>query len=337
MNQGGNHMKVAIAIALSLCCVGGAVLLGRAGRDTTPDETARAAAVKLFQSLDADQKKLAVREFSDKERFVEQFPEVKRPGLPFAKLTAEQKAMAADVVKAMTSAYGAERCLEVAKQTSENGRYVNFFGEPVADQPFAWRIAGHHLTLLYVEFGKQKADEFGPILLGGNPVKMLWDEEEKAAIAFYAALSPEEVKQVQAKGANAGSGQPIGKAGTRIGDLGEKSAGLARKLLQKRLEVLSTDRRKKLEAVIAQTGGVDDLRIAVWGEITKSHLDGGNYHWRIGSDVVVCDWQTVGKNHIRITAARAMLERMRRRFPACGLAARRGEPLNPQAGIYLIG
>ncbi len=227
-------MKIAMASALSLCVLGGAVLMGRAGRDTTPDEAARAAAVKLFQSLDAEQKKLAVREFKDKERHVEQFPEVKRPGLPFAKLTAEQKAMVADVVKAMTSAYGAERCLEVAKQTSENGRYVNFFGEPAADQPFAWRLAGHHLTLVYVEFGKEKADEIGPILLGGNPVKTLWDDEEKAAIAFYAALSPDEAKQAQAKGANAGSGSPIGKAGVRIGDLGEKPAALAQKLLAKR-------------------------------------------------------------------------------------------------------
>ena len=189
----------------------------------------------------------------------------------------------------------------MAKQTSENGRYVNFFGEPAADQPFAWRIAGHHLTLLYVEFGKEKADEFGPILLGGNPVKTLWDEEEKVAIAFYAALSPEETKLAQAKGANAGSGSPIGKAGVRIGDLGEKPAALAQKLLAKRLDVLSADRRKKMEAVIAQTGGVENLRIAVWGEIAKSHLEGGNYHWRVGSDAIVCDWQTVGKNHIHMT------------------------------------
>jgi hypothetical protein len=295
-------MRVVSAVVLSLILVSGAVLMGRAGGDTAPDEAARAAAVKLFQSLDAEQKKLAVKEFNDKERYVEQFPEVKRPGLPFAKLTAEQKTMVAEVVKAMTSPYGAERCLEVAKQTSENGRYINFFGEPGTDKPFAWRIAGHHLTLLYVEFGKEKADEFGPILLGGNPVKTLWDDEEKAAIAFYAALSPEELKQVQAgKGANSGSGSPIGKAGVRIGDLGEKSAALARKLLDKRLDVLSADRKKKMEALIAQTGGIENLRIAVWNEITKSHRDGGNYHWRIGSDAVICDWQTVGSNHIHMT------------------------------------
>ena len=58
----------------------------------------------------------------------------------------------------MTSEYGAKRCLEVAKQTSEKGRYVNFFGEPSADKPFAWRFAGHHLTLIHAEFGKDKAN-----------------------------------------------------------------------------------------------------------------------------------------------------------------------------------
>jgi hypothetical protein len=56
-----------------------------------------------------------------------------------------------------------------------------------------------------------------------------------------------------------------------------------------------------LEKLIEQTGGVENLRIAVWNEITKSHKDGGNYHWRIGSDAVVCDWQTVGNNHIHMT------------------------------------
>jgi Protein of unknown function (DUF3500) len=294
-------MRILFAIGLSVFLVGAAALLGRAGRDTSPDEAARAAAVKLFQSLDAEQKKLTLKEFGDKERLVEQFPAVQRPGLPIAKLTAEQKAMVVDVVKAMTSAYGAERCLEIAKETPENLRFVNFFGEPGSDKAFAWRVASHHLTLLYAEFGKEKGDQFGPILLGGNPAKKLWDEEEQTAIAFFAALSPDEAKQVQAKGAGSGSGSPIGKAGVRIGDLGEKPGALARKLLQKRLDVLSADRQKKMAAVIERDGGVANLRIAVWGEITKSHLDGGNYHWRIGSDTVVCDWQTVGKNHIHMT------------------------------------
>jgi len=53
--------------------------------------------------------------------------------------------------------------------------------------------------------------------------------------------------------------------------------------------------------IVKRDGGVENLRIAVWGEITKSHLEGGNPHWRIGSDAIVCDWQTAGKNHLHMT------------------------------------
>jgi len=278
-----------------------AALASRAGRAPGADEAARAAAIKLYQSLSADQKKLAVKDLHHKERYLEQFPAVKRDGLPFSMLTAEQKAMVDDVVRGMTSDYGAQRCLEVAKQTPPGARYLNCFGEPAAGKPFAWRIAQHHLTLLYAEFGTGQADDFGPVLLGGNPVKNLWDDEEKIVLELYASLTPEEAKNIVAKDAKPGSGSPIGKSGIRIGDLSPKAQALAKRLLQKRIEVFSTDRRKILDGIIQKEGGADNLRVAVWGAPTKSQHDGGSYHWRIGGPGVVCDWQTVGKNHIHMT------------------------------------
>jgi hypothetical protein len=191
--------------------------------------------------------------------------------------------------------------MTVAKQSSDKGRFVNFFGEPSADKPFAWRVASHHLTLIYAEFGKDQANEFGPILLGGNPVKDLWSEEEKIALELYKSLSDDESKSIQAKGASPGSGGAIGKAGVKIGDLNEKSRDLARKLLAKRLAVFSEDRQKAARAIIERDGGVDALRIAFWNKADKSHLDGGNYHWRIGNETFVADWQTAGKNHLHMT------------------------------------
>lgn len=294
-------MKKTIAVLFSLSLIGSAVFISRAVPPITSDELSRAAALRLFQSLTEDQKKLAVKEFNDKDRYTEQFPEVKRPGLPYSKLTPVQKEMVDGVIKAMTSEYGAERCIAVAKQSSDGGRYINFFGEPSADKPFAWRVASHHLTLIYAEFGMDKTNEFGPILLGGNPVKNLWEQEEKLVIELYASLSPEESKNIQAKGISSGSGAAIGKAGVKLGDLNEKSRDLARKLLSKRLDVFSADRRKAAESIIARDGGVDSLRVAIWNAANKSHLDGGAYHWRIGNDTFVADWQTAGKNHIHMT------------------------------------
>ncbi len=294
-------MKHFILLGVSVLLIGAAVYVSRANRPAAPDDDARAAAIKLFQSLSDEQKKTALREAKDKDRYTEAFPAVKRPGIAFSTLKAEQRTMINDVIKAMCSEYGAQRCLEIAKEGGE--RYLTFFGEPSAKTPFAWRVGMHHLTLVYAEFGQEKANEFGPILLGGNPAKTMWEGEEKIALALYAALTPEEATNLAAKtkGASSGSGAALGKSGVRIGDLNEKARKLAGDLMKKRLDVFSTDRRQVMESLIKRDGGVDNLRLAVWGAITKSHLEGGSYHWRIGSGTIVCDWQTAGKNHIHMT------------------------------------
>jgi hypothetical protein len=296
-------VKKLLAFGTSIVVVICVVFVGRASRLDTADEAARGAAMKLYQSLNEEQKKQALRDFKDKDRHTEAFPAVKRPGIPYSMLTAEQKTLIDDVVKGMTSAYGAERCKEIAKETPENSRFLTFFGEPSGKEPFAWRIGMHHLTLIFAEFGTDKANEFGPILLGGNPAKTLWDEEEKLALALYAALTPEETKSLAAatKGANSGSGSSLGKAGMPIKELNEKARKLAVQVLQKRLDVFSVDRRKVIDELIERDGGLEGMRLAVWGDMSKSHRDGGNYHWRIGNNSVICDWQTVGKNHIHMT------------------------------------
>lgn len=275
-------------------------VLVQAQKAPGPDEAARAAAMKLFAGLSADQQKQVVRPVDDKDRYAEIFPTTKRPGLAFAQLNAEQKAMVEEMVRSMTSEYGATRCLEVAKQTGEGGRYLTFYGTPSKDGKFAWRVATHHLTLVYAEFGQDKVNEFGPILLGGNPVKTLWDEEDKLVVALHAALSPEEAKAIKGKG-GAGSGAAIDAKALKIGDLGEQPRVLARKLLAQRLTVFSADRRKMLEDLIARDGGVDSLRIAFWGDTSKPRGEGGNYSWKIGSAAILCDWQGLGKEHLHLT------------------------------------
>src|SRR5262245_27435444 len=243
----------------------GAVLLAQTKKPAACDDAARAAALKLFKSLTDEQKKLAVKGVDDKERWKQDFPAVERPGLPYSKLTAEQKAMIDDVIQAMCSEYGAKICLEVEKQTPDDRRYLFFFGTPEEGKPFAWRIAMHHLTLIYAEFGDGKANEFGPVLLGGNPVNKLWDEEEKILLDLRAALSYDELKKAAGP---AGSGQDVGDKGVKIGALNDKAKPLAKKLLAKRLDVFSADRRKVLEKLIEGEGGAESLRFTLTGDAT---------------------------------------------------------------------
>jgi hypothetical protein len=282
-----------LSAVAALC---GLVFLSQTSGSAGGKDPSRSAAVKLFESLDAEQKKQVVLPYDSKDKYAEIFPEQKRPGLPWAALSAEQKKLAEEVIQAMTSEYGAKRSFEIAKQTREGGRFLTFYGEPSADKPFAWRIASHHLTLVYAEF--DKSNEFGPILLGGNPVKDMWDEEDKIAQELYAALTPDEVKGVQSK-ANPGSGSSIGKTGLKIGDLNEKARVEARKLFQKRIDFFAADRRALMEDILKQEGGVDNLRLAVWGNMTKSFKD-SNYSWRIGNERITCDWQTVGREHLHL-------------------------------------
>src|ERR1051326_2415685 len=258
-------MKRLISFGLCTALLAGAIVLAHSDKaKVNNDDAARASAVKLFESLTDEQKKLALMDVDDKDRYAEAFPPVERKGVPVKMLTVDQKTLIDEIVRSMTSEYGASRCLEVAKQTGDDRRYVSFYGIPEPGKPFAWRLAQHHLPMIYAEVGKDKVNEFGPVLLGGNPVNKLWEDEEKILLDLRSALSDDEVKTVIAKG-DGTSGKAIGTAGMKIGDLGEKPRALAKKLLEQRLAVFSAERRKILEDLIAADGGIESLRLAIWG------------------------------------------------------------------------
>ena len=61
-------MRILLATTSSMAIIAAAALLSGAGRPETPDEAARATAITLFKSLDEDQKKLALKDFDDKDR-----------------------------------------------------------------------------------------------------------------------------------------------------------------------------------------------------------------------------------------------------------------------------
>jgi len=286
-------MRRILLLSAVLVVMGGAVVLGE--RKAAPDEMARSAVIKLYQSLSDEQKKLAVKSFDDKERSAVRFP-TERGGVPITEMTAEQKMLVDDLFRAMLSEYGAARCREMGG----HGKVI-FFGTPKENERFACRLdKNNHLTLIYAEFGTDQSGEFGPILLGakGAGEKMVWVEEDQIAVELAAALTPEEARKIKGKG---NFGAALDDTALRIGELGDKPRGLARKLLEQRLAVFSTDRRKILDDVIQKEGGVDKLRIAFWGDASKSNAEGGNYSWKIGGSSFSCAWQHAGKNHPHMT------------------------------------
>jgi hypothetical protein len=256
-----------------------------------PARTAPAheAALKLWSSLSDEQKKQALLPFADGERYKEVFPPVARPGLRVSKLNKEQKDLLDQAIGEVTTDYGAKRLARVVRQDSENNRYLTFYGTPERGKPFAWRLALHHLTMVYVEFGADAVNEFGPILLGANPAGDIWDEEDRLFLQLYAALSAEEREKIPGKG-------------VKVSALGAKPRELAGKLLAKRLEVISPEYRKNFDTQLKRDGGADNLTLIVKAQDAgKSHHEGGKYYWRLAGEHVFCDWDVVGNEHLHMT------------------------------------
>ncbi len=265
-----------------------------------PAQTAPAedAALKLWNSLSDEQKKQAQLPLGDAERYKEQFVPIDRPGLPVGKLSKEQKELLAEAIASITTKYGASRIARIEKQENENKRFLTFYGTPEKGKSFGWRLALHHLTVVYVEFGKGEPGEFGPVLLGGNPVGDMWDEEDALFLELYGSLSKDEVQKVAA-----------GK-GVKVGDLNEKARGLAEKLLAKRLEVFNPDYRKNFDLQLKNDGGADNLHLQVSAkDASKSHHKGGSYRWKLAGDHVLCDWDTVGNEHLHLTLKAAPVKK----------------------------
>jgi hypothetical protein len=271
-----------------LVLVAGLTLVFGRLAQTAPAEEA---ALKLWHSLSEDQKKEALLPFNDKERYKAEFVPIVRPGLPVSKLSKEQKVLLEQAVGAITTKYGAQRIARVEKQESESKRYLTFYGTPEKGKEFAWRLALHHLTVVYVEFGADQPGEFGPVLLGGNPVGDMWDEEDALFLELYASLSKDEIEKVSGK-----SGK-----GAKVADLNAKAKDLAVKLLAKRLEVFNPEYRKNFDLQLKNDGGAENLHLYIKGkDATKSHHKGGQYSWKLFGQHVLCDWDTVGGEHLHL-------------------------------------
>jgi hypothetical protein len=274
---------------LPLGCL--ALMTALALHSGSPAQTAPAqdAALQLWNSLSDAQKKQALRPFQDQERYAEVFPPVPRPGLPCSKLDKKQQALLTQAIGAIATDYGVRRIAKIESQDTPRGRYLTFYGTPEKGKPFAWRLALHHLTVVYVEFGSDSPDEFGPILLGGNPVGDMWDEEDQLFLALYAALSKDELKKIPGKG-------------IQVGELSARPRELAKKLLAQRLKVFNPEYRKNFDAQLRRDGGVEKLYLTIDArDASKSHHQGGRYYWRFRGEHVFCDWQIQGNEHLHLT------------------------------------
>ena len=264
----------------------------------------RSAAADLFGSLTDEQKQKALHPFTSPHREQVLFPGGARPGVQIKDLNDDQRKKLDLFLGAFLSEYGLKKAMAVVAQDKEavSGLakyYVNFFGAPSADAPWAVRIAEHHLTLVFVGAVPGQPLRIGPLLLGANPPD-LWHEIEDAGIAAYAVVKEQKAAGALLEGKNPAAGPMGDGVGVKIADLPEAARPAVRGLLDEWLKILSPGVQAHVRKIVDAQGGVDALRFAFWGEGTARCEAGGKFDWKLEGPGFLCDFENT-RGHVHLS------------------------------------
>jgi hypothetical protein len=153
-----------------------------------------AAAQGFIANLTADQKKQAIFDYDNEERFSWEFVPLQDPktrkytrkGLPLEEMTPDQKKAALDLVKAGTSNTGYVTAttimsLESILREQEGAKsamvrnpgwyFFTIFGTPSKTGKWGWRVEGHHLSINFTMQGAQVIAST-PCFFGANPAQV---------------------------------------------------------------------------------------------------------------------------------------------------------------------
>jgi hypothetical protein len=236
-----------------MSCLAGAAYLAREAEG--PGLRMTGAAEKFVASLTKEQKAKAVFGFDDKERTNWYFtPQQRgrkplRKGLPLEDMTADQKKLALELVKAGTSESGHKQATTIMSLESilaelEKKRkggivrdpewyFFAVFGAPSRRDKWGWRVEGHHLSLNFtVEAGKVLSAT--PFFMGANPAVVkagprkgleTLPEAEDQARKLFASLDKDQRKvahrpkafpEIEEAVAKPGVGPPVGLPATKM-------------------------------------------------------------------------------------------------------------------------
>lgn len=177
------------------------------------------AANTFLNALTEAQRKKATFAFTDAERSNWYFVPRERNGIVLKELDNSQRQLAMALLQTALSEQGLEKAkaiiaLEVILKALENRPtedhyrdpekyYFTFFGEPSVQNPWGWRVEGHHLSLNFSSVtGKVVA--VTPAFMGSNPAivpdgpekgKQILKQEADLAFALLRSFTPEQLKQ----------------------------------------------------------------------------------------------------------------------------------------------
>ena len=154
------------------------------GGSTAVKEMAEAC-VKFLDSLSADQKSKTTFHFNDGERVFWYYPPMNRHGLALRDMDENQRTLAFKLMASGLSETANTRVHQIIKHETILGPmekaagivsfvrdpdlyYWTVFGDPLGDDPWGWRVEGHHVSL-HMHVYKGEVISTTPFFFGSNP------------------------------------------------------------------------------------------------------------------------------------------------------------------------
>lgn len=176
---------------------------------------AHRSASAFISTLSPDQRKAALFDFADRERYDWHYVPRRRAGLPLRDMSAGQRSMAFAFLKAGLSDEGYRKAITITRLETVLSRieagnpmgrdpqkyFFSFFGRPSKTGTWGWRVEGHHLSL-NVTIVKGQLFSTAPRFLGANPATVDHGElagmrilsvEEDLARTLAASMTPQQL------------------------------------------------------------------------------------------------------------------------------------------------
>lgn len=312
------------------------------GKARTKDDML-AAATTFLSLLSPEQKQKATFSIDDQERYNWHFVPRERKGLPLKQMTPEQRQAAMALLKTTLSTQGYDKAtsiidnenvLRVIDNRPPNDTYrdpenysFTIFGDPSPQNPWGWRLEGHHLSLNFLgQTGKVLSQT--PIFFGSNPAKLEYDPrmadkrmsdprvkdlpqrgrevlklEIDRAFALLNTLTPEQRKKAVVDAvaypemltSNQRKASIEKMDGLPLTDMTAPQRKLFLALLQTYLDnyriTLAKQQLDKLEKA-----GLDNLRFAWAGDQTPELGEGKGWYYRIQGPTILIEYDNTQSN-----------------------------------------
>jgi hypothetical protein len=280
------------------------------------------AANKFLASLTPEQKAKANFEFGDAQRFDWHFIPRDRKGVPLKELDEKQRGLAMEFMKTGLGAAGYQKATTImslepvlAQLEGPSRRfprdpqlyYFSIFGTPSANDPWGWRVEGHHISLQFTVV-KGELVSNTPLFFGANPAEVREGErkglralageedrgrelvaaldEKQRAVAIFDKTAPGDIITMNIRKAD-----PLKPEGIAAGQLTKQQKSLLEKLLDEYLSRMPQDiadeRSKKLRLY-----GFDKIHFAWAGGVNK----GDPHYYRIQGPTFLVEYDDTQNN-----------------------------------------